>query len=93
LAVNRRQPPEPGLTGKTIAVSQLLKPYPEFQGLTATTDGGSSWCHSLQTRVQKRFSQGYTFTVAYTWSKFMEAMDKMNPTDPRPEHVVSTRRT
>jgi hypothetical protein len=78
-----------GLLGKTIARSQLLKPFPEFQGLTATVDGGASWYHSLQTRVQKRFSQGYTFTLAYTWSKFMESMDKLNPTDPSPEHVVS----
>lgn len=77
------------LLGKTIARSQLLKPFPEFQALTATVDGGASWYHSLQTHVQKRFSQGYTFTASYTWSKFMESMDKLNMTDPRPEHVIS----
>lgn len=77
------------LLGKTVARSQLLKPFPEFQGLTATTDGGASWYHSLQTRVQKRFSHGVMFTASYTWSKFMESMDKLNPTDPRPEHVIS----
>jgi hypothetical protein len=53
------------------------------------SDGGFSWYHSMQLRVDKRFSRGYTLQAAYTWSKFMEAVEKLNPTDLAPHHVIS----
>ena len=45
---------------------------------------GYSWYHSLQVRVEKRFSQGYTLQAGYTYSKFMQATEFLNPTDPAP---------
>ena len=77
------------LTGRTVSRSQLLRPYPHFTGVGSTTSTGFSWYHSLQVRAEKRFSHGYTLQASYTWSKFMEAVEKLNPTDLQPHHVVS----
>ncbi len=77
------------LTARTVNRSQLLRPYPHFTGVSSTTSTGFSWYHSLQVRVEKRFSHGYTLQASYTWSKFMEAIEKLNPTDLHPHHVIS----
>jgi hypothetical protein len=50
---------------------------------------GYSWYHAMQTLFEKRFAAGYTFNVAWTWSKFMQATGYLNGTDPAPERVVS----
>jgi hypothetical protein len=78
------------LQGRTVARSQLLRPYPQFDGVSTTFSAGFSWYHSLQMRAEKRFSRGFTLQASYTWSKFMEAIQKLNPTDAYPTHVVST---
>jgi hypothetical protein len=39
--------------------------------------------------VQKRFSQGYTVNLAYTWSKFIEQVDLLNPSDLEPTKMIS----
>jgi hypothetical protein len=76
-------------SSRTIARSQLLRPYPHFSGLSATLPAGSSWYHALTARFERRFSGGLSLQANYTWSKTMEAIDYLNPTDSRPEHVVS----
>jgi hypothetical protein len=81
--------PGTSLAGSTVGRSQLLRPYPQFTGVSYTTNEGYSWYHSLQTRFEKRLSAGYTASVAWTWSKFMEATGFLNETDPRPERVIS----
>lgn len=81
--------PGTSLAGSTVGRSQLLRPYPQFTGVTYTTNEGYSWYHSLQTRFEKRLSAGYTVSVAWTWSKFMEATGFLNETDPGPERVIS----
>lgn len=78
-----------GLTGTTVSRSQLLLPYPQFTGVTATLSAGTSWYHSLQMRAEKRFSQDYTLQASYTWSKFMEATSKLNATDAYPAPTIS----
>src|SRR5579884_1664996 len=65
----------------TIAVADLLRPYPEFGDIIYTDNNGYSWYHALQVRAEKRFSHGYTVNLAYTWSKFMEASSYINPGD------------
>jgi hypothetical protein len=78
-----------GLTGKTVGAQQLMRPYPQFTGLTTVTNNGFSWYHSMQLRVERRFGNGFTISGAYTWSKFMEAVEKLNASDLAPTHVIS----
>jgi hypothetical protein len=81
--------PRTNLAATTVATSQLLKPYPQFSGLTAVMNSGFSWYHSLQVRAEKRLSGGLLAQYSLTWSKFMQAIAYLNPTDPQPEKVIS----
>ncbi len=73
----------------TIARSQLLRPFPQFGDINTTNNDGYSWYHSLQANVNKRFGQGYTLGMSYTWSKFMEAISYLNAADPLPTETIS----
>jgi len=73
----------------TIARERLLRPFPQFDAVNTTTNEGYSWYHSLQLNLEKRFSHGYTFQAAYTFSKFMEAVELLNAGDPRPTEMIS----
>ncbi len=75
--------------GTNIIRERLLRPFPHFDTVNGTTNEGYSWYHSGQFNLQKRFSKGYTVNVAYTWSKFMEATDLLNPGDLRPTEMIS----
>ncbi len=77
------------MTGKTVQTQQLLQPYPQFTAIKTTSTSGFSWYHAAHVRVERRFAGGYTIHGAYTWSKFMEAVSKLNATDLAPEHVIS----
>ncbi len=81
--------PRTSLSGSNVSRSQLLRPYPQFTGLTRDANEGYSRYHSLQTRLEKRLSAGYTVNVAWTWSKLLEATGFLNDTDPVPERVIS----
>jgi hypothetical protein len=61
------------LGGPTIARAQLLRPYPRFTTVALYRNNiGHSTYHSLQSRVEKRFSAGLTFSVAYTLSRLID---------------------
>lgn len=70
--------------GRNISRANLLRPFPQFGDIFQEDPTGYSWYHSLQTRVEKRFSKGYTLQAAYTWSKAMEALEFLNAADPVP---------
>jgi hypothetical protein len=72
-----------------IARERLLRPFPQYDQVFSTTNDGYSWYHSLQLRLEKRFSKGYTFMGAYTFSKFMQATQYLNQDDLRPSEVIS----
>jgi hypothetical protein len=57
--------------------------------VNTTTNEGYSWYHSLQLRLDKRFSNGYTMDVSYTFSKFMEATDLLNGGAIAPTEMIS----
>ena len=79
-----------GLQTTTVQRAQLLRPIPQLTSLTSTDNGGYSWYHALLFRVEKRMARGFTMDGSYTWSKFMEAITKLNVTDPRQSRVIST---
>ncbi|MBI4877967.1 MAG: TonB-dependent receptor, partial [Acidobacteria bacterium] len=78
-----------GLGNQRVARSSLLSPFKHFSGVSTTQYFGYSWYHSLQVAAQKRMTRGFTIQVNCTWSKFMEATDRLNETDPYLEHVIS----
>lgn len=73
--------PGTGLNNATVARSQLLRPFPQYTGVTGIRNDASSDYHSGQVRAEKRFSKGYTALVSYTWSKFLEKGTFLNEVD------------
>ncbi len=60
------------LAQPTVQRGYLLRPTPEFNGVSATNASwGNSNYHALQTRFEKRFSKGFSMLASYSWSKTM----------------------
>jgi hypothetical protein len=78
-----------GLANQTVAVSQLLRPYPHFTSITTSFPAGYSYYHSMQVAAEKRMSKGLSFQLSWTYSKFMEATAYRNETDSVLEKVIS----
>jgi hypothetical protein len=71
--------PGTGLNGGTTAVSSLLRPFPEFSGITELNmNNGDSYYHSLNVRLQKRFARGLQFVMNYDHSRLMEKVSYLN---------------
>lgn len=66
-------PANTSLGTPTIARGQLLRPYPRFTTVTLYRNNiGHSTYHSFQSRIEKRFSRGLTFSMAYTYSRLID---------------------
>ncbi len=77
--------PGTGLNSATVARSQLLRPYPQFSGITQGLENvGKTWYNSFQFIVEKRFSSGLTLVSSYSLSKNIEEMGFLNDQDERP---------
>jgi len=76
-------------TSKTY-VYQLQKPYPEYGQLEAYNTTGRSIYHSMQANLQRRFTNGLSTTVAYTWSRTLDATSFLNTTDSKPWYGTSS---
>ncbi len=67
--------PFPGfasLYGSRATVAQALRAFPQYQGVsTVASPYANSSYHSFQFKLDKRFSHGFTSTVAYTFSKYL----------------------
>ena len=60
------------LSTATVTANQLLRPYPQYTGVSyPQLPGGSSTYHSFQVRVEKRLAAGLTVLGAYTKAKFI----------------------
>src|SRR5689334_15228630 len=70
-----------GFTATTVARSQLLRPYPQFNNVPTNGSSGTSQYDSAQFRLEKRFTKGYSVIGTYTWSHFTEQVFRLNPTD------------
>lgn len=82
--------PGTSLNGATIQREQLLRPFPQFGNIRTHRDDGSSIYHGGQLRAEKRFTGEYTLLVSYTWSKLIERISFLNPTDTEYEKRIST---
>ncbi|MEP6961161.1 MAG: carboxypeptidase regulatory-like domain-containing protein, partial [Acidobacteriota bacterium] len=66
-------PASSSLGTPTIARAQLLRPYPRFTTVTLYRNNiGHSTYHSFQSRIEKRFARGLTFSIAYTFSRLID---------------------
>lgn len=74
----------PNFTSRNISRGALLQQYPHFSNVNFEDSIGYSWYHSMQNRVEKRFSRGYTIQGAYTWSKAMAANSFLNAFESTP---------
>lgn len=81
--------PGTGLDGTTVQRQQLLRPFPQFLNIVTRRNDAKSSYHSGQFRAEKRFNQGYTLLVSYTFSKFLEQGNLLNETDPDFEKRIS----
>lgn len=77
------------LNTATILGNQLVKPFPEFTGLTGRDTAGFSNYNGLQVSVQKRFSHGYNMSVSYQWSRTLDALTFLNGGDAKPWYGTS----
>lgn len=66
-------PANTSLSTPIIPRAQLLRPYPRFTTVTLYRNNtGHSTYHSFQARIEKRYSRGLTFSVAYTFSRLID---------------------
>ena len=55
-------------------VVQSLRPFPQFNTIgTLWAPMGASWYNALQAKLVKRYSQGFTFTSSYSFSKTLDS--------------------
>ncbi len=81
--------PGTGLNGSTTSRGQLLKPFPQFTSVNTRRYDGSSIYHSVQFHGERRFAKGYTLLASYTWSRFIEETNLLNPADANFERRLS----
>ena len=80
------------LASQKVARGQLLRPYAQYTGVTVLSPTiGSSTYHSLQLKVEKRFSRGLSFLVSYTDAKIIDDVgNPQNNNNLRAERSIST---
>lgn len=82
--------PGTSLAGTTVSRTQLLEPYPQFTGVSMPTNQGYSFYNGMQVRYEKRFTQGLTTNLSYSFSKLIGGLGFLNAGDPVPERVISS---
>jgi hypothetical protein len=86
-------PNSSSLNGSTVALSQLLLPFPQFPSGSGVdmqdNNAGESYFHSLNVRLQKRLTHGMTLINNFMYSGTIERITYLNDTDPAPEKRVS----
>jgi hypothetical protein len=69
-------------TNANIGKAQLLRPYPNMNGLTNGRDpGGEQVYNHLEATITKRLSHGYSFTASYMWASNINRTTRENEFD------------
>jgi hypothetical protein len=50
---------------------QASRPNPAVGSISRLENGARTWYHGLQTKLERRFAAGLSYTFAYTWSRAM----------------------
>jgi hypothetical protein len=50
---------------------QAARPYPQLSGIVLYQNMGKSWYNGLQAKLERRFSNGLSYTASYAFSKLM----------------------
>jgi hypothetical protein len=83
--------PGTGLNSATVTREQLLRPCPQFTGLSMLNyPAGRIWYNALQITVEKRYSHGLTFTGTYAFAKNLEALSYQNDQDDKPMRSLTS---
>jgi hypothetical protein len=61
-------------TGRPLQ-DNFLRPYAGFANIVVREPASSSSYHSMQAQLNRRFSRGIQFGMAWTWSKAMDLVD------------------
>lgn len=60
---------------------QADRPFPAYSGIQIYQNLGKTWYHALQTKLERRFADGLSFTFAYSFSRTMGANFPTGETD------------
>jgi hypothetical protein len=93
-------PNNSSLNGNTVALRQLLIPYPQYpvpgtpaansNGIVMQKDNaGSSYFESLNIRLQKRFTNNLTLINNFIWNRLIDRLLFLNDSDTLPEKRLS----
>ena len=78
--------------GATIPRQDLLLPYPQYTGVSASNVPiGKQRYDAMQSSITKRFSNGVTFRFNYTIAKTLEQVNLLNPQDFNAGDISATR--
>jgi hypothetical protein len=70
------------LNSATISRQQLLLPFPQYTSVTENNIPiGKNWYNAFQMTLQQRTWHGLDMTIAYTFSKNLQATSYLNPED------------
>ncbi len=86
--------PTTALSKPTVEYRQLLRPWPQYTGMSSfRKPKADSIYHGMTIRVDKRFSQGFSFLMAYTAGKLIDnassAVSFLGPVASGPETGIS----
>jgi hypothetical protein len=89
LPANQRPAATSILGRATISVAQLLRPFPQFGNVVSyNMNEAHATYHSLQLRIERRFSDGLLFTAGYTFAKTIDDVSSISagPTIQNPNY-------
>jgi hypothetical protein len=82
--------PGQGLNAATVSRTQLLRPFPQFTGISMNRlNLGSAYYNALEAVATKRYSNGVMFALNYTLMKLEEQVSFLNTYDTSPYRDLS----